>query len=71
MIARLVLQQKGKIYQSCPIHLHCKRSAKGKFSSFDPYGSLRALAVRRVEFTDCVVHLIRETSHLPARGDVC
>ena len=38
---------------------------------FDPYGSLSALAVRRVEFTDRILHLIRKTSHLPARGDVC
>ena len=49
-----------------------KRSAKGKFSSSDPHGSLRALAIRRAEFTDGMLHLIREkNSHLPARGHVC
>ena len=34
---------------------------------FDPYGSLSALAVRRVEFTDRILHLIRENSHLPRK----
>ena len=73
--------------QSCPIHPHCNdplkansvrsirtgivKSPCGPFSSSDPYGSLRALAIRRAEFTDGMLHLIRETwknSHLPARG---
>ena len=28
---------------------------------FDPYGSLRCLTLRRVEFTDRILHLIRDT----------
>ena len=28
---------------------------------FDPYGSLRVLTLRRVEFTDRILHIIRET----------
>ena len=50
------------------------KSPCGPFSSSDPYGSLRALAIRRAEFTDGMLHLIRETlknSHLPTRGQVC
>ena len=39
------------------------RSTKGKFSSFDSYGSLSALAIRRVAFTDRMLHLIREKIH--------
>ena len=35
---------------SCPIHPHCNDPLKAKFSSFDPYGSLIALAVCRVDF---------------------
>ena len=28
---------------------------------FDPYGSLSALTLRRVQFTDRILHVIRET----------
>ena len=28
---------------------------------FDPYGSLTALTLRRVQFTDRILHVIRET----------
>ena len=28
---------------------------------FDPYGSLNALTLRRIQFTDRILHLIRET----------
>ena len=37
------------------------RSVKGIFSSFDPYGSLRCLTLRRVEFTNRILYLIRDT----------
>ena len=36
-------------------------SLKSIFSSFHPYGSLSALTLRRVQFTDRILHLIRET----------
>ena len=28
---------------------------------FDPYGSLSGLTLRRVLFTDCILHFIRDT----------
>ena len=37
------------------------RGAGNLYDPFDPYGSLSGLTLRKVEFTDRILYLIRET----------